>query len=364
MGWLRRAERLLETEQESSEHGMLLITQALFALLSGKLDQADQLTSRALDIGTRFGNRDLQAFALLFKGNILVSRGDVEGGLELLDEATVAAISGELNPFTAGVVYCVAISKSTELADYDRAGQWTEASTRWCERQTISGFPGICRVHRAEIMRLRGAWAEAEQEARRALSELRDFNVDFAAAGFYEVGEIRLRMGDLEGANEAFRQAHELGHEPQPGLALLRLAEGKPAAALSSISRALDDRADNLQRARLLPALVEIALAAGEPARARAAANELGSIVDIYDSDALKASYLCAARQISGARRRPRRAPGAGSAGRPHTGKREHPEDRGEKDLHVHRHSRLDEARRGAGRKGLEPSARLARPHA
>jgi class 3 adenylate cyclase len=293
-GWFNRAERLLESEPEGLEHGYLAAMHARGALMSGNLELARPATEKALDIGTRFGDRDLQALALLLQGNVQVAEGDVEGGLKLLDEAIVAAVSGELGPLAAGLVYCMAITTTAELGDYDRAGQWTEASTRWCERQSISGFPGICRVHRAEIMRLRGSWLEAEQEARRALAELRNFNLDFAAAGFYEVGEIRLRMGDLSGAEDAFRQAHELGREPQPGLALLRLVEGKPEAAMSSIRRALEDPAlDRLTRARLLPAMVEIAVAVNEVDAARAAVQDFERIVETYDSNALRASYMC-----------------------------------------------------------------------
>ena len=293
-GWFNRAERLLEAEPEGIEHGHLAAFHARGALMSGDLELAKPATEKALEIGMRFGDRDLQALALLLQGNVLVAEGEVEGGLKLLDEAIVAAISGELGPFAAGIVYCVAITTTAELGDYDRAGQWTEASTRWCERQSISGFPGICRVHRAEIMRLRGSWLEAEQEARRALAELQNFNYEFAAAGFYEVGEIRLRMGDLNGAEDAFRQAHGLGRDPQPGLALLRLVEGKPQAAFSSLKRSLEDpMLDRLSRARLLPAMVEIAIAASELGHARTAVEEFEQIIGTYDSDALTASYLC-----------------------------------------------------------------------
>jgi len=285
---------LLVSQPESAEHGYLAVHQAHRALMSGDLEGAKKVADKGLKIGMRYGDRDIQAFALLLHGNALVNEGDVDGGLRMLDEATVAAVGGELNPHTAGIVYCMAISTSAELADYDRAGQWTEASTRWCERQSIAGFPGICRVHRAEIMRLRGSWLEAEQEARRALSELENFNLDYAAAGFYEVGEVRLRMGDLNGAEDAFRQAHELGHEPQPGLALLRLAEGQSDVAFSSLKRALDDPTlARLQRARLLPGMVEIAIATDEMSTARRAVADFEEIVATYDSKALKASYLC-----------------------------------------------------------------------
>jgi class 3 adenylate cyclase len=292
-GWFNRAEGLLESEPEGVEHGHLVAGRARGALMRGDLEQAKLYADQALDLGMRYGDRDVQAFGLLLGGNVLVNQGEVDDGLKLLDEATIAAVGGELDPYTAGVVYCLAIHTTAHMADYDRAGQWTEASTRWCERQAISGFPGICRVHRAEIMRLRGSWLEAEQEARRALIELQDFNLEFAAAGFYEVGEIRLRIGDLEGAQEAFRQAHELGHEPQPGLALLRLAEGHARTAYSSLKRTLDEPMSRLDRARLLPGMVEVAIAAGEMATARVSVEELETIIGTYESNALKASYLC-----------------------------------------------------------------------
>ena len=293
-GWFNRAERLLESEPECVEHGDLWIMRAHGALVAGDHDAAIEAAQKSLDIGTRFGNRDLQAYGLLFEGKALVTKGEVDRGLPMLDEATVAAVGGELGPYASGIVYCVAISTTAEMADYNRAGQWTEASTRWCERQSISGFPGICRVHRAEIMRLRGSWLEAEQEARRALSELQNFNLQFAGEGFYELGEVRLHMGDLPGAEDAFRQAHELGRTPQPGLGLLRLAEGKPDAAFSSIRRALDDPSlDRLHRARLIPGLVETALTVGEIDVARAAVEEFEEIVKTYDSAALQASTLC-----------------------------------------------------------------------
>jgi class 3 adenylate cyclase len=294
-GWFNRAERLLENEGDCVEQGYLASMQAHGALMAGDLDAGLEAAVRTLEIGMRFGDRDLQGLGLLLQGKVLVSKGDVEDGLAMLDEATVAAVGGELGPYASGIVYCVAISTTAELADYDRAGQWTEASRRWCERQSISGFPGVCRVHRAEIMRLRGSWIEAEQEARRALTELKPFNLLFAAEGFYELGEVRLRMGDLPGAEDAFRQAHELGREPQPGLALLRLSEGNVRAAFNSIKRVLDDDSgDRLHRARLIPGFVETALAADETVSAREAVEELGNTVETYQSNALKASYLSA----------------------------------------------------------------------
>jgi class 3 adenylate cyclase len=294
-GWFGRAMRLLEDEPESAAHGHLSVMEGMAALGSDDHDAALEAARRTLDLGTKYADRDLLAFGLLLEGTALVGKGEVEEGLARVDEATVAAVSGELKPYSTGIIYCIAITITARIADYDRAGQWTEASKRWCERQSIAGFPGICRVHRAEIMRLRGSWAEAEQEARRALSELQNFNLEFAGHGFYELGEVRFHMGDLEGAADAFRQAHELGHEPQPGLALLRLAEGNPKAARAGIERALTGSAsDRVKRARLLPAHIEILLTEGDVEAAERSVMELEEIVAVYDSNVLQATSLLA----------------------------------------------------------------------
>jgi class 3 adenylate cyclase len=290
-GWFARAERLLANEPESAVHGALAREQAYRAYLEGDLERALELAETALDIGTRMRDRDVQALALQLKGMVLVGKGQVEEGLALQDEATVAAVSGELEPFTTGVVYCNVIWGASNMGDYRRAGDWTEAAKRWCERQSINGFPGVCRVHRAEIMRLRGAWADAEDEAKRACTELSDFGFLYIAAdAFYELGEIRLRMGELALAEEAFRQANEFGREPLPGLAVLRLVEGKTDAALSAINRAVaDGPEDPLFRAKLLPAQVRIALAAREVETARKAVEELEGVASTYGTPALHA---------------------------------------------------------------------------
>jgi tetratricopeptide (TPR) repeat protein len=184
------------------------------------------------------------------------------------------------------------------VADYRRAAEWTVAAAAWCERQAITGFPGVCRVQRAEIMRLRGEFSQAEDEARRAQTELTAFGrLPQAGAGAYEIGEVRLRLGDLDGAEKAFGAAHQLGHEPHPGLALVYLARGGTKAARSSIATALADAFDPLHRARLLAARVEIALAGHDIADARAAAGELGEIASRYDSPMLHAM----AHQTNGA---------------------------------------------------------------
>jgi class 3 adenylate cyclase len=292
-GWVNRAERLLAEEPECIEQGYLERLKAVIAHEgAGDYEKALEHGRRALDLATRFADRDLQAIALHDQGRALAALGQVDEGMALIDEATVAAVSGELDPLTTGVVYCNTITSCAELADYRRAGDWTEAAKRWCERQAIAGFPGMCRVYRASIMLTKGAWAEAEQEARRACDELGTFNLSYAAEAFYELGGIRLRTGDLTAAEEAFRHAHELGRDPQPGLALVRLAEGKLDGATSCIEGALADESRDLYRARLLPAQVRIALASGDADTAQRATEELEEIARKYGSEALEAMAL------------------------------------------------------------------------
>jgi len=291
-GWLKRAERLLQDVPECHEHGALLRLHAMLAFDGeGDVDKALGLARRTADLATRFRDRDLQALAMHDVGRMLVSKGELAEGMALIDEAMAAAVGGELGPEVTGRIYCNMMGMCEKLADYQRAAEWSEAARRWCEQHTESGFPGICRVHRAELMRLRGAWSDAETEALRAAQELRGFYNIAAGEAFYEIGEIRLRMGDLKRAEEVLRQAHELGREPVPGLALLRLAEGKIDAAKVLIERAVADRPEgSLDRARLLPARVQIALAAGDVDVARGSAAELEAIAREYSSTAWHAS--------------------------------------------------------------------------
>jgi class 3 adenylate cyclase len=287
--WYARAERLLADKTDTVEWGYLTRMRARLALKRGDHEDALAHAERTLALATRHGERNLMALGLHDKGTILVHRGDVDEGLGHLDEATVAAVSGELDPYTTAVVYCGIIAACRDLGDFARAGDWTEAAKRWCDRQSISGFPGVCRVNRAEVMRLRGTWPEAEEEIRRAVDELHDFQPDVAGLAFYELGELQLRMGDLDAAEQAFREAHALGADPHPGLALLRLARGEVDAARRGLRRALDDVVDRLRRARLLPAAVEVALAAREVDDARVAARELADIAGAFGSEAMSA---------------------------------------------------------------------------
>ena len=293
--WLNSAQRLLADEPPSVEHGHLTRLQTVIALEADRdYERALALAAQTLEIGTRFGDHDLMALALQDQGRTLVARGQVSEGMAMLDEAAVAALSGELQPMTTGIIYCNLIGTCEGMADYKRAREWTDAAGRWCERKSISAFPGLCRVHRAEITRLRGAWQQAEVEARGAYEELRGFMVSYAAEALYVIGETQLCRGDLIEARDSFRQAHELGREPNPGLALLRLAEGDVGAAAAAIKRGLAAERQPLPRARLLPAQVTIALAAGDRATAAAAAADLESIASTYGTAALKAHALSA----------------------------------------------------------------------
>ena len=289
--WLARAERLLENDADCAEAGMLQLFHARGAIDQGDIAAGQAGAVAALAIGERFGDRDLQALALVTQGQILLAQGDVRKGMALIDEATMAAVSGELGLITTGIVYCCTIGACRDLGDVRRASDWTEAAHRWCERQSVNGFPGVCRVHRAELTALRGALAKAEQEARVACDELMRFDIHYIAAeGYHEIGSIRLRMGDLPAAEEAFRQAHAMGRSPEPGLSLIRLAEGKAGVAHTSLRRALDEEHSRPGRARLLPALVETALAVEDLATARGAVDELASIAASFGTSSMHAS--------------------------------------------------------------------------
>ena len=282
-GWLQRAKRSLGGQPDVPEHAVLLEREAEVANGSGALELALEKAGQALEIGRRLRNPDIEAEALQCRARILISLGKTVEGFGLFDEAMLLAAEGRLGAFVLGKVYCSLISACDELGELQRAAEWTEVGSQWSHDQSSPFFPGLCRVHRAELLRLRGNWVAAEAEARRACAELESLHVVNAGAALYEIGEIRRRMGDLDGAEEEFRRADALGFEPQPGLALLRLAQGKVDAAFRSITTVLVEATwDRLGRAKLLPACVEIAVAAGALDDAFAAADELAVIADAY----------------------------------------------------------------------------------
>jgi tetratricopeptide (TPR) repeat protein len=290
-GWIQKATRMLDGLPEGSEQGWLNLILAKMERNRGDLRAALSFVPEAAAIGARHGDRDLFALGHAFSGVCIAFTEDPERGLPMVEEATEGAVSGELGARATGSIYCMMIAVNAQLADWQTAGYWTEAATDWCNRQSINGFPGICRVHRAEIMRLRGAFSDAEEEARVATVELASFNLGFTAMAFRELGEIRLRMGDLDAAEEAFRQASELGVMPQPGLALLLVERGRPEAAATALRRALADRSlGGLDRAKLLPAQLEVALLTGNSDVVHTVAAELDGIAQAHKSPALRAT--------------------------------------------------------------------------
>jgi pimeloyl-ACP methyl ester carboxylesterase/tetratricopeptide (TPR) repeat protein len=302
-GWLRRAERHLEALPEALEHGWLDRLRFVVALDEGRPDEARDHAERALAIARRVGDLNLETLALQDLGRALVAVGRVKEGMALVDEAMTAVTTGELTPRTTGRAYCNMMSMCDRLGDVSRAAEWYEAAHAWCEPHGNSVYPGICRVQQAGILRMRGALTEAEHQARQAAEELGEFLVDVAGQAFYELGEIRRRMGDLPAARELFSEALARGRDPQPGLALLRLAEGKSDAARAMLERAITDPGlMALDRAKLLPALVEVRVACGELAGAAEAAVELESITATYTSPALAASAGLARGRVELAR--------------------------------------------------------------
>jgi class 3 adenylate cyclase len=279
-GWSSKAERLLEGQPESVANGYLAFMKAVTGMLEGLVEDAIAEVGRALELARTHEDRNLEAMALVVKGRSLVLSGDADSGLKLLDEATSSAVSGELEPFATGFVYCITITSCHGVGDLGRAAEWTEAAARWCDRKDISGFPGACRVHHASITRLRGEWDEAEKQAQMACDELQGFDTWTTAAGFYEIGEIHRRRGEFADADAAYDRAKEWGRPPQPGRALLRLAQGKVDEAAKAIRRSLASSGDPIARISRLPAAVEIYLQADSGEEAREAGEELERLVD------------------------------------------------------------------------------------
>ncbi|TML04905.1 MAG: helix-turn-helix transcriptional regulator [Actinobacteria bacterium] len=292
-GWLSRAQRIVDGEgQECAEQGYLLIPVAFEHDAAGDVEGAISTAAAAVEVGERFHDADLLALALHLEGQFLVQAGRVREGLARLDEAMVAVGAGELSPIATGIVYCGVILTCEDVFEVRRAREWTAVLTRWCEQQDdLLAFTGRCLVHRAQVMRLHGEWLDALEESERAGRRFeRSMNEAAAAKACYLRGEVRRLRGEFDKAEAAYREASRLGLEPQPGWALLRLAQGKHTAAAAAIRRALGETSEPMRRAALLPAFVEIALAMNENAEAREACDELEPIAEKWDSDMLRAT--------------------------------------------------------------------------
>jgi tetratricopeptide (TPR) repeat protein len=307
-GWLTRAERLLEGHpEETPVHAWIAVVRNYERLLSGDFAAARYWARRAIDAGT---GRDPAAAAIgrVAEARSLILEGDVSRGIALLNEAAVATVAGEVGPLWTGVVYCEVVCAFQALGQYDLAEEWTREMERWRHGQPVGSLHGRCRVHRAEILRLRGCCAEAETEILKACDELRPYLRREFGWPLTELGRIRFRQGDIQGAEEAFLAAHQAGWDPEPGLALVHLARGNVARAAASIREALDRPSTipskewppntELRRAPLLEAQVEIEVVSGDLTRARSAADELARVAALFQSKALEASAALANARV------------------------------------------------------------------
>jgi DNA-binding CsgD family transcriptional regulator len=292
-GWLARAERLFQEggAEEGAEHGWMQCAAGRRHIAGGELASARDAFREAATIGVRCGDADLTAMARHGEGRALVSLGQTAEGLALLDEAMVAVTAGEISPMVAGTVYCSVITACQEVFDVRRAQEWTAALRSWCEAQPdLVPFRGYCLIRRSELMQLRGRWDESLAEIVRACERLAAGRAQpEAGAAWYQCAELRRVRGELTDAEEAYRLASQAGRNPQPGLALLRLAQGDAEAAEASIRVALAERRDPRSRILVLTAAVEIMLACGDLEAADAAAEELSTRVAGIASPLLRA---------------------------------------------------------------------------
>jgi DNA-binding NarL/FixJ family response regulator len=304
-GWLGRVQRLVERQgHDCVERGYLLLPAVVGQVEAGDGDAAYATATAMTDIGARFGDPDLTTLGVHWQGLALVRQERIGAGLRRLDEAMVAITAGECSPILTGLIYCSVIDGCRQVYALRHAQEWTAALTRWCDRQPgIVAFTGPCLVHRAEIMQLHGTWGDALDEARQAEQRsTAGMRRATAAEAVYRQGELHRLRGDFAEAEEAYRDGSRLGWEPQPGLALLRLAQGNGGAAAAAIRRVLGETSDRLQRAGLLGACAEIMLAAGEIEEARAACRELEDIAERSESSMLgaMAAHARGAIQLSG----------------------------------------------------------------
>jgi DNA-binding CsgD family transcriptional regulator len=291
-GWLQRAQRIAdELGDDCVVHGYLLLPAIQRHLSTGDLAAAEKEAAEAVAIGERCGEPDLIAFARCQLGRAIARQGTVEKGVALLDEAMLAATARELTPIVTGLVYCSVIATCRQVFAFDRAREWTAALAQWCDAQPqLVQFNGLCRIHRAEIMELNGAWPEAVEEARHAAQSVaRATEHETRAAAAYQEGEIHRLRGELDAAEASYKSASRWGQEPQPGLALLRLTQGRTAQAAAAIRRCLAALDDPLARVRLLPAAVEIFIAARALDEARAANDELAATARRFVTQVLSA---------------------------------------------------------------------------
>ena len=307
-GWLARAERLLAGEAEVSvERGFLLCLGGHRKIGEGDIAGARADFVEAAAIGERFRDADLTALARHAEGRAMLWQQQTAAGFARLDEVMVAVTSGEVGPLVTGIVYCSVLSACHDVFDLRRAHEWTDAMRTWCAAHPdMVPFRGACLVRRSELLQLHGAWDDAVTEARRACEHLAASDPSESAAAFYQQAELCRVRGEYAGAEEAYRQASRAGRRPQPGLALLRLVQGDLAAADAAIRSALHETKNPRARAQVLHAAVEILLAVGDHAAARAASGELDDLARRTDALVLRAAAAHAAGAVALAAGAPR----------------------------------------------------------
>lgn len=303
-GWLARGQRLLEQVGSACvEEGYLLLPLAEQQLAGGALEAADTCAAHAASIGERFQDADVTTCARHLQGRVRLQRGQVEAGLGLLDEVMVAVTAGELSPVMTGLLYCSVIDACRRVQALGRAREWNGAMEGWCASQPqLVAFTGTCLIHRAELMQLRGAWSEALAAARTACERRTTGAPLTPPAALYQQGEIHRLRGELDAAEAAYQAASRSGLEPQPGLALLRLAQGRPAAAAAAMRRVVGAAPEMLERARLLPACVEILLHVADVEDAERCCHELQEIAATVGTDVLLAESAQARGAVALAR--------------------------------------------------------------
>ncbi len=310
-GWLGRAQRLLdELDEDVVERGYLLVPLLLRHVGAGEYAGALDVAERVEAYGRRYRDADLLAHGCLARGRMYVYAGRVAEGLALLDEAMVAVSTGEVSPIFAGHLYCAMIEGCQEVADLDRAAEWTTRLTRWCgAQQGLVPFTGQCAVHRGQIMRVHGAFGEALEEFERAVARyLAAGSSGAAGLAWAERGEVLRIRGEYDAAEAAFAEARRLGHDPQPMLALLWLARGRTDAAVAAVRRLLSETGTAVHRSRHLGAATEVLLAAGAVEEAAAAAEELDRLAESFGVDALRARAAYGSAGVALARGEPTRA--------------------------------------------------------
>lgn len=291
-GWLSRAQRLVEQAPDGCVvAGYLLLAEIRRHFVAGEFAEAQRAASQAMQIAERFHDRDLAALARNLLARVLLFQGQVEAGLALLDDALLSAASGELSATVSGLVYCTGLESCRAVCALDRAREWSQALSRWCEAQPqLITFSNACLAYRAEMLQLAGALQEAALETQRISERAAQPNRrEGAGECFYQLGELQRLCGDEAAAEAAYQRATEFGRDPQPGLSLLRLAQGRTEQAASSMRRVLGAAKDALLRARYLPAYVDAMLASGDVSAARIAADELSQIAARFDSRGIAA---------------------------------------------------------------------------